>query len=169
MKKTLLRLCVLLLGLALPAAAKGAAFAITLKTGQRLVTSYYWEEQGQLFFNYAGGQVGIDPRIVQSIEDASLTYRKSTSSEPAPEQAEPDSASPPEKKGTEASSDLPAGKSDASLPDQENEEIRELRKEERTAKKRLEKLGEIGTMAERNKVRDAWLELNFKLHKLTQP
>lgn len=46
-----------------------AAYVIQLKNGSTLVTSRYWEEGNQIFFQYYGGVAGVQKDLVQEIRD----------------------------------------------------------------------------------------------------
>lgn len=48
------------------------AFRIRLKNGKEFVTDGYWEEAGQIKFNYAGGVVGVPKDSIGNIEKTNL-------------------------------------------------------------------------------------------------
>jgi len=49
-----------------------ASYIIHLKEGGQLITSQYWEENGQIKFFVSGGMMGIDKNTVRKIEKSNI-------------------------------------------------------------------------------------------------
>jgi hypothetical protein len=86
--------------------AADAAYLIRLKNGKEYVTSRYWQEGGQLFFETAGGILGIEKASVAKIEQSDQPLRLTAPADRQPVQTAP------------AGSDKPGGDTlDAKKPD----------------------------------------------------
>lgn len=67
-----------------PAMDCSAAYLIKLKNGNSIVTTYYWEENGQIKYNHMGGTVGVNKNLVLSITDTDAPVPQKIISEPPP-------------------------------------------------------------------------------------
>lgn len=63
-----------------------AAFRIELKDGKEFITDKYWEEGGQIKFNYYGGVVGVAKDSVGKIEKTTAPARTGTAVTTAPDE-----------------------------------------------------------------------------------
>lgn len=58
------------------------SYLIKLKNGQEFLIPQYWEESGQIMFDYYGGVVRIEKDQVEKIESSDLPYHEVKSPEP---------------------------------------------------------------------------------------
>ena len=118
-----------------------ADFIIHLKSGREFVTDRYWEEGGEIKFNYSEGVLGFSKDLISSVEER------------VPEPSETREAEPVVDEPSKQQEAKKAPGKEEAAKKEEKQTLKELTEKKKVLKKQLD--GALARLREASKNRDA--------------